>query len=496
MRALAAPSQRWLGHAPALPDEVTLGAALEEALTLRWRKDADRWLDAKEPGELFFHATLTQDAIDRVGHGPAALFVVGDDLFEAEIRPEQGHGNALAGEPGVSAGGRDAPNMRRVHQGEFGAPEAFGCSECHFQGGLNGAGTQTQNGFLRGDGNHTMGADERNPPHLLGLGPVAALAAEMTRELQAQREGARAQALLVGASVAVDLLTKGVAFGRLTVAADGAVDTSAVEGVDGDLVVKPFGWKGHQPNLRRAAEEAFHIHLGMVSSFAQEQLASGLLSQADYGNGDMFDVDRDGVTLEVDDGMITTMVFYLSQLEIPVQRVPHDAILADAFARGSAVFGQVGCARCHIPELLLDNPVVETRPDTALFQSSPTLQVNVARDGEHPKLEAANAALMPSYRVNLMSDLKRHDMGPGLATPTAQGNIPASVFLTRPLWGLADTAPYLHDGRANTVEDAIMAHGGEAEESATAFGALAVDDRRALLVFLAGLTRQPRLFIP
>ncbi len=490
------PAQRWLGYTPPTPSDVELQGLLDEALELRWRKDSDRWLDALEPGEQFFHATLTQDAIDRLNHGPEALFVVGDDLFEVEARRQNGLGNALANRPDILAGPRDAPNMRRVHQGDFGGPEAYGCSECHFKGGLNGAGTATQNTYLRGDGNHTLTADERNAPHLLGLGPVQALAIEMGRALQTQRDEALVQAAANGAPVLVALATKGISFGTLTAHPDGSVDTSGVEGVDVDLTVRPFGWKGHQATLRRAAEEAFRIHMGLVSTVLEEQVAAGQLPRAIHGDGDTYDMDRDGVRLELDDGMLTTMVFYLAQLEIPVVRVPADATLADQFARGRVVMTQVGCTSCHVAELILADPQVATRPDATVFQTSATLQVNVARGGETPKIEPTSGALNPTYRVPLFSDLKRHEMGDALASPAGQGNIPATVFLTRPLWGLADTAPYLHDGRAPTVADAILAHGGEALQSAQAYAAASAGDQAALLVFLAGLTRNPRVVIP
>jgi CxxC motif-containing protein (DUF1111 family) len=98
--------------------------------------------------------------------------------------------------------------------------------------------------------------------------------------------------------------------------------------------------------------------------------------------------------------------------------------------------------------------------------------------------------------VHLFSDLKRHDMGPALATRSAQGTIPASVFLTRSLWGLADTAPYLHDGRAPTVHDAIVLHGGEASAARDAYLKLDEKDRAGVRVYLASLSRQPKLFVP
>lgn len=61
--------------------------------------------------------------------------------------------------------------------------------------------------------------------------------------------------------------------------------------------------------------------------------------------------------------------------------------------------------------------------------------------------------------------------------------------MTRPLWGVAVTAPYLHDGRAPTLRDAIVAHGGEAATAASNFAALAPDDAAKLLEFLGTLTR-------
>jgi len=98
--------------------------------------------------------------------------------------------------------------------------------------------------------------------------------------------------------------------------------------------------------------------------------------------------------------------------------------------------------------------------------------------------------------VRLFSDLKRHDMGSALASPAPQGTIPARMFLTRSLWGLAETAPYLHDGRAPTLHDAIVLHGGEAAKSRDAYLALAEPARASVRVFLASLSREPKLFVP
>jgi CxxC motif-containing protein (DUF1111 family) len=126
----------------------------------------------------------------------------------------------------------------------------------------------------------------------------------------------------------------------------------------------------------------------------------------------------------------------------------------------------------------------------------PPFAIDVAVDGEGPKVEPKYASAKTPYLVHLFSDLKRHDMGAQLASRAPQGDIPESVFLTRPLWGLAETAPYLHDGRAPTVHEAIALHGGEAASARAAYLALPESERGALRVFLMSLSREPKLFLP
>jgi hypothetical protein len=130
------------------------------------------------------------------------------------------------------------------------------------------------------------------------------------------------------------------------------------------------------------------------------------------------------------------------------------------------------------------------------LREPPAFIVDVAKDGDGPKIEPKYAGSRTPYLVNLFSDLKRHDMGDALATPRPEGKIPVRVFLTRPLWGLADTAPYLHDGRAPTVHEAIVLHGGEAKAARDAYLALDESARAGVRIFLASLGRQPKLFAP
>ena len=90
--------------------------------------------------------------------------------------------------------------------------------------------------------------------------------------------------------------------------------------------------------------------------------------------------------------------------------------------------------------------------------------------------------------VPLFADLKRHDMGPALAENfhLADDSV-NSRFTTARLWGVADSGPYLHDGRALTITDAILLLGGEAQPSRDNFVALSQADKDAVLAFLYSL---------
>ena len=99
-------------------------------------------------------------------------------------------------------------------------------------------------------------------------------------------------------------------------------------------------------------------------------------------------------------------------------------------------------------------------------------------------------------QVPILSDLKRHDMGEGLTDQFDQGtdvatiNVPRRLYLTRPLWGVADSGPWLHDGRARTLREAILMHeslGSEANQVIEDFKKLSCDDQSAIVEFLLSL---------
>src|SRR5439155_25977844 len=116
-----------------------------------------------------------------------------------------------------------------------------------------------------GDGDSWLSAVERQPMQLIGNGYVQQLGIEMTADLQRQRDAAKAPAASSGTAQTVNLSTKGVDFGSITVQPDGTIDSSRLAGIDADLVLKPFGWKGRDASLRRFAEGGFRVHFGMLT---------------------------------------------------------------------------------------------------------------------------------------------------------------------------------------------------------------------------------------
>ena len=164
---------------------------------------------------------------------------------------------------------------------------------------------------------------------------------------------------------------------------------------------------------------------------------------------------------------------------------PSTTSFLDDFARGRQQFHDLGCAGCHQPMMVLENPmlVVDGVPP-----------IDLAREMRQPGLRDDPA--LGGYPVWLFSDLKRHDMGASNEARHVQNGVDRTAYLTPRLWGMADSAPYLHDGRAPSIDYAIAGHDGEGAAARAAFAALPLNDRGPLRVYLMSLRRAPRLFVP
>jgi cytochrome c peroxidase len=336
----------------------------------------------------------------------------------------------------------------------------------------------------------------------MGLGYIARVAHEMSFYFFNVRDSLRQNAVELGEPQRVVLNYEGIEFGALTALPDGSFDTSELRHVSPDLVVRPFGHKGRFATLEELSDEALQIHHG-------HQTPSRLATYEDdpltfLGPGSVYDPDNDGIERETRDGQPMLLATYMSLLPIPQLRPPQDPALLAPWGRGRALLREVGCVECHREELRFFNYETTLRmpgPDPFEFT------LNLLQAGLEPKPRRFDVTPLPDGSIQggvpifAYTDLRRHDMGPGLADtsdevlPDGADVVPASVWLTRSLWGLADTAPYLHDGRAPTVHDAILWHGGEAQEARDRYEALPEQDRAALRLFLASLTREPTMLV-
>ncbi len=528
------------GDARAEPVTPAVEAALADAVAVFERARAEGIVGqyANERAELFAgHLQVTQLFAEGRYED---LFVDGDAAFEGEATRALGLGRgADRRTPGAFLPWLRMPARGRpIHDGERGGLDASSCRSCHFAGGPDGAGSSSQRAFLRGDGVHVSSAAVRDAPHVMGLGYVALVAAEMTAELAAHRaRTAQIAAALArdAAPITIPLVVQDgdVSFGVLVARptpSGGVVDDDGVQGVSKDLVVRPFGHKGRHADLVALADEALAVHHGLQSSAylrRHRDDAARIL-----GDGPAVDPDEDGeprVTTaepgaELGGAHAVLLASYLAMLGVPVVAPPDTPDLLVRFARGRAVFGAVGCTQCHVERLWWKDPVLRVAAaDGSGLQGSIDLDEH-GREPRATRVDYGPRDVARGVPVYLFSDLKRHDLGPALADPVdeplprppgapsdndptgtdgsddgaggaaadddAPAPVPGAVWLTRPLWGVADTAPYLHDGRAPTLHDAISLHGGEAQAARDAYLALNDDDRAALRAFLASLTRE------
>jgi mono/diheme cytochrome c family protein len=441
------------------------------------------------PGAPTFASTrIAQADIDRGAFAPDALFEIGDFLFETVYRVDNGMGNALTGLP---ANNKPRPNFRpfpnNVHFAAFGGPEAQSCVTCHNVGGDDGAGDNNHNIFQIGDGVSRASGVPRNPIALLGLGLRQRAAEEMTAEIQALLAAGKVQAAATGVNVTVALrppTNPTINFGTVIARPDGSVDFTALKRIDADLVVKPFGWKGREQTIRRFIEGGWRVHFGLQTepSVNKHCITPNVNT---FGNGpNCQDPDGDGVVKEISDGQLTAEAVYLAMLEMPIRIPAANAAAQARVNQGEVLFKQVGCEGCHRQFVTVKTPRLTEKPDTT---GGAGITINFATDMREPR-PAVNAD--GSMTIEVWSDFRRFQMGPSLADSKPFNQIAADTFVTPPLWGIRDSAPYLHDGRAATLLDSVLLHGeGDDTNSINSFRALTADDQKKVVEFMESLGR-------
>ncbi len=422
---------------------------------------------------------VTQSEIES---GALNLFNVrlsGLKMFATQFRKSDGYGDG----PMNPANTTD-PGGRPTLQGNgtflrVNGLDAQACLDCHavlsndampFIPGVGGAGNLNNSAMFmaRGidvedsAGNGLAGFDGRliNPPALFGTGGVQLVAKEMTAKLQRLKQQA-----VVNPGKTIELRANGVEFGSIRADSNGAIDTHDVVGIDEDLIVRPFGRKGEFTTVRQFDLGALMFHLGMQPI---EVVGEGV------------DGDRDSIADEVTVGEVSALEIFVT-----TQESPRQLRMGSVEKAGVRKFRQLGCAGCHKPAIGTERSTLQYSYPEVPDDPSQNIFFAVDLTAEPPAFERSKRG---GIVVPMFSDLKRHDMGAGLAEDfhgaTDRRN---REFITAKLWGVADTSPYLHDGRAMTLNEAILMHGGEAAAARDGYVALADSEKNQVLAFLRTL---------
>jgi len=421
-----------------------------------------------------------------------ALTAIGESLFTAKFTTKDG-----AGRPGATQAIIPTAPRNRATQNfaRTSGPDANACSSCHNDPAPGGAGDFVANvfaseGFSNTDFDTTdpQFSNERGTNHIFGAGLVELLAREMSHDLNHLRDTALKDARGQKKPVRVALKTKGVDFGHLTAMPDGLVDLGEIDGVDSDLIVRPFTQKGVMTSLRQFTINAMNQHHGMQAS---ERFGRRWTGTDDF--------DGDDIPAEMSPADISALVAWQATLPPPVTQTPDDPRWQKAAARGQTLMAEFGCTICHRPSLPLHTLSFS---DPGPFDAAGTLNASQVKAPADYDLGGFDwAARLPrdengAVLVPVFGDLKRHKMTDRSIESLgnelfSQRFVDRNIFMTAELWGVGSTAPYGHRNDFTTLDEIILAHGGDARSSRDHYDKAAAADRSALIAFLRTLRITP-----
>lgn len=272
---------------------------------------------------------------------------------------------------------------------------------------------------------------QRNTPALFGDGLIDVVPDDtLIGHMREHMTAAR----LVGLNRAKDSKVKG----RIARLADGRLGR--------------FGWKLEFASLQDFVKAACANELGLSNPGRPQATPLGKPSYKPPGT-------------DLTDAQCVLMTDFIRGLPAPIRVAPSDPTAVSAVQRGEKLFTAVGCADCHVADL---GPVTGLYSDNLLHDMGVLLQSSTGYYGSIiPEPPTANDKFAVSQQPT-----------PG-------------EWRTAPLWGVADSAPYLHDGRAETLQQAIELHGGESDGVAKRFQEASPVDKEAIIEFLKTL-RAPR----
>lgn len=430
--------------------------------------------------------TLNQSRLD-------ALISSGEQLFTARFKQQDGVGRPMSTQAIIPT------KKKRPARHEFSRTaglDANACVSCHNQPVPGGAGDFSVNvfvseGFQNTDFDNTdpQFSNERNTNHLMGSGLIELLAREMTEDLHRQRTEALQTARKQSATQTIDLVTKGVSFGQLTAEPDGTVDLNRIDGVDNDLIIRPFTQKGVITSLRQFTVNALNHHHGML---ATERFGERWTGTKDF--------DEDGIDDEIQSGDVSALVAWQATLPPPGRLQVDNIEWKLAAKNGEAHFDAIGCSSCHRPSLPLKS-VQFADPGPYDFAGTRRFledDFNAVYDLSLTSwLQQLPRNDKGEVLVPLFGDLKRHKIADQEVATLgnellSQRFVERDVFITSELWGIASTDPYGHRGDLTTLHEVIEAHGGDARVTRDNYLALTADERESIIAFLSTLVIEPQ----
>lgn len=415
-------------------------------------------------------------------------------LFEANFNICDGQGRPASTGTGNHRNSVNQPEFIRTS-----APESNSCAGCHNVPASGGGGDIVANVFVLAQASDPVVRvfddrffNERHTIGMFGAGPIEMLAREMTAELHIIRDEAFAEANETEASVRVELAAKGVHFGYLTAYPDESYDPSEIEGVDPDLIIKPFHQAGVVISLREFTVNAMNHHHGMQAD-----------ERFDLDPHKNIDFDEDSIAHELTIGDITVVTIWQAALDTPTQALPEDETDRTTLIEGERLFAEIGCTTCHIPEFRLDSRFfVEPNPYNPEGTFSDAVQgygFDMTEQGDGIRLERDGEGAI----IRAFTDLKRHNLcdAPDVEDairyfcnehldqdrPVQDGRPGREFFLTRKLWDIGSSTSFGHRGDITTIYEAIMYHGGEGRASRDAYANLNQADQLAIVKFLYSL---------